>query len=218
MIAEPRLFVAVPIQEEARAAIAAIVETIRAGEPPGKGVRWVRLDGLHVTLRFLGPTTEDRVDAVASAVREAAADGAPFELRIHGAGAFPAAGRPRTLWLAIHAGGEALAALAGALDERLEPAGWPRSDRPFRAHLTLARADGVRVGSQTAAALRAAAAELDLTCVADRLVLYESVTGGGRARYVSRAEATLGGDEAVLPSRRPRVGLREHRQGAPNTS
>ena len=50
---EPRLFVAVPIGEEARAAIVAIVEPIRAAEPAGRGVRWVRLDGLHVTLRFL---------------------------------------------------------------------------------------------------------------------------------------------------------------------
>jgi 2'-5' RNA ligase len=215
---EPRLFVAVPIAETARAAIEAIVEPIRAAEPAGRGVRWVRLDGLHVTLRFLGPTSEARLEDLAGAVRAAAASSGPFDVRIHGAGAFPSAGRPRTIWLAIHDGGDELAELAAALDTALVRAGWPPVERPFRAHLTLARADGVRRGPQTAEALRAAAAGLDVGSVADRIVVYESVTGGGPARYVARAEARLGDGASVLPSGRPRVGLRKRRQGAPHTS
>jgi 2'-5' RNA ligase len=145
-----------------------------------------------VTLRFLGPTPADRLDAVVDAMRAAAAVAEPFEVVIHGAGAFPAAGRPRTIWLGIDDGREELASLAAALGRGLVDAGWPNDDRPFRAHLTLARADGVRVGRETAAALRAAAADLRLESPADRLVLFESVTGGGPARYVQRAVAGLG--------------------------
>ena len=215
---EPRLFVAVPIGEEARAAIAAIVEPIRAAEPAGRGVRWVRLDGLHVTLRFLGPTNEDRIPDLVAAVQRTAAGAQPFELRIDGAGAFPSAGRPRTIWLAIHDGGDGLADLAARLDRALVGAGWPASERPFRAHLTIARADGVRRGPQTAEALKTAASGLNAESLAERIVLYESITGGGPARYVSRAEARLGSEDAVLPSRGPRVGLRDRRQGAPHTS
>ena len=189
---EPRLFVAVPLSEPARAAVAEVVERIRAGEPEGRGVRWVRLDGLHITLRFLGPTDESRIDAVAAAVAAAAVGVAPFAIRVSGADAFPPVGRPRTLWLDLDRGVDDLAALAARLDDALAGAGWEREHRPFRAHLTLARADGVRAGPATVAALKAAAAELAIESPIDRLVLFESITGSGRARYVDRVEVVLG--------------------------
>ena len=189
---EPRLFVAVPLSEPARAAVAAVVDRIRAGEPEGRGVRWVRLDGLHVTLRFLGPTAEAQVAGVAAAVARAADGVAPFAIRIAGADAFPATGRPRTLWLDLDRGADDLADLASRLDDALAEAGWERERRPFRAHLTLARADGVRSGPATVAALRAAAAELAIESPIDRIALFESVTGSGRARYVERSTAPLG--------------------------
>jgi 2'-5' RNA ligase len=214
---EPRLFVAAPIEAAARDAIAAMVEPIRAAEPVGRGIRWVRLDQLHVTLRFLGPTSEHRLDSLVEATRTAAAACRPFEVRFRGAGAFPPVGRPRTLWLAIEDGATELAALAAALDQALVGAGWPANDRPFRAHLTLARADGVRQGSRTAEALRRAAAEAAVVSTVDRIVVFESITGGGPARYVPRGEAGLEQDGAVLPSPGPRD-VRNHRQGAPHTS
>ena len=191
MSAGPRLFVAVPIEELARARIAEIVERIRPHEPPGRGVRWVRLDGLHVTLRFLGPTDESRIEDLTRAMRRAAATVPPFTVVVRGAGAFPPVGRPRTLWLGIEAGREPLADLATGLDRALVDAGWPAEGRPFRAHLTLARADGVRSGPATASALQEAAADLALESRIDRLVLFESVTGGGPARYLARAEVRL---------------------------
>jgi 2'-5' RNA ligase len=145
-----------------------------------------------VTLRFLGPTAESRVPNAAAAVASAADGFAPFAIRISGADAFPAVGRPRTIWLDLDRGADDLAALAARLDDALAGAGWERERRPFRAHLTLARADGVRAGPATVAALRAAAAELALESPIDRMVLFESITGSGRARYVDRATVPLG--------------------------
>ena len=189
---DPRLFIAVPLTDAATAAVAAVVETIRAGEPEGRGVRWVRLDGLHLTLRFLGPTPEPRVPDLAAAVASVARDGEPFTITIRGAGSFPPTGRPRTIWLDIRDGVESLEGLAARLDDRLAGAGWERERRPFRAHLTLARADGVRAGPATVAALTAAAADLAIESTIDRMVLFESITGSGRARYLERAATSLG--------------------------
>jgi RNA 2',3'-cyclic 3'-phosphodiesterase len=152
----------------------------------------VRLDGLHITLRFLGPTPEPRIPELAAAIARAAAAMPPFAIRISGAGAFPPVGRPRTLWLDLDRGDDRLADLAAHLDDALADAGWERERRPFRGHLTLARADGVRAGPATAAALKAAAAGLAIESPIDRLVLFESITGSGRARYEARAEAALG--------------------------
>ena len=57
--------------------------------------------------------------------------------------------------------------------------------------LTLARSDGVPAGSLVAGRLLTAAADLDLRWTADRVVLFESQTGGGPARYVRLLEAEL---------------------------
>jgi RNA 2',3'-cyclic 3'-phosphodiesterase len=189
---EPRLFVAVPLTDDASKAVSDVVERIRAGEPEGRGVRWVRLDGLHLTLRFLGPTPEARVPDLAAAVAAVARDGVPFTVTIRGAGSFPPSGRPRTIWLDVRDGVDQLERLATRLDDHLVEAGWEREHRPFRAHLTLARADGVRAGPATVAALTAAAADLAIESPIDRVILFESITGTGRARYVERAAAELG--------------------------
>ena len=189
-----RLFVAVPIPDAAEARIAAVVEQVRSAGVPdgGRDVRWVRLDSLHITLRFLGPTADDRIGSTAEATLAAAAGASPFEIAIGGAGAFPNAARPRALWLDIRAGAEELAGLAAAVDARLRDAGWLLDDKPLRAHLTLARADGVRAGSAIGARLVAAAADLDVRFRADRIGLFESVVGGGPARYDAVAVAALG--------------------------
>jgi 2'-5' RNA ligase len=189
---EPRLFVAVPLDEATRSAVTGLVERVQAEVPDGRGVRWVRLDGLHLTLRFIGPTDADRVPIVAEALHEAAAGVASSRLRLAGAGAFPPHGRPRTIWLGIAEGVEPLTKLAARLDDALALRGWDRETRPFRAHVTLARTDGARSGPATAAALRESAAGLSVASAVDRLVLYESVTGGGPARYVPLEVASLG--------------------------
>jgi 2'-5' RNA ligase len=194
---EARLFVAVPLPEATCAAIEAVVARVRArveaAEAAGGGrVRWVRMDGLHVTLRFLGGTAEQQIERLTAAVDAAAATGEPFEVTIDGAGAFPSPGRPRTLWLGIADGAPSFAEVARRLDDALAELGWPREERPFRAHLTLARTDGVRAGPAAARELTAAAAGLKSTFTADRLVLFRSHLGGGPARYEHLHEARLG--------------------------
>jgi len=201
---EARLFVAVPLPAATCATIAGVVDRVRhrltaadadaakRGAPPGGRVRWVRMDGLHVTLRFIGGTAEDHVAALSRVVDAAAAGAAPFEVALDGAGAFPNQSRPRSLWLAIVAGGDALTDLAVRIDEAVVGEGWPHDDRPFRAHLTLARTDGVRAGPLAARELADAASGLNERFLADRIVLFRSHLGGGPARYEPLHEAALG--------------------------
>jgi 2'-5' RNA ligase len=207
-VPEARLFVAVPVPAEVCAAIGRIVDEVKGrlmaaeqasaarGGAPGGRVRWVRMDALHVTLRFLGGTAEERIEEIGRAVDAAAWAADPFEIEIDGAGAFPAPGRPRALWLGIVGGADRLAALAGGLEDALAETGWPREGRPFRPHLTVARTDGVRAGPRAASELSAAARALDVRFDADRLVLFRSHLGGGPARYEPLHEAALGGSIA----------------------
>jgi 2'-5' RNA ligase len=180
-----RIFIAAPLSDDAAAAVAALVDRVRGAGPAGGGrdVRWVRLDGLHLTVRFLGPTLEDRIEPALRAVRAAGAETQAFDVTIGGAGTFPNDARPRALWLGLRAGGPALSDLAATVDRALVAGGWPPEPRPFRAHLTLARADGVPAGAAIAAQLIEAAAALRIESRIDRIGLFESLTGGGPARY-----------------------------------
>jgi RNA 2',3'-cyclic 3'-phosphodiesterase len=202
--ATPRLFIAVPLGEEARAAVASLVDGVRSQlVRPEDGadrqrkrrsdIRWVRMEGLHLTLRFLGPTPVDQVAALASVVDSAAAAGAPFGVEISGGGAFPSATKPRTLWLGITDGQDDLTRLADRLSGGLTAAGWPTETRPFRGHLTLGRSDGMPDGRKAVSLLADAAATFKTRFEAERLVLYESITGGGPARYEPVHEAWLEG-------------------------
>lgn len=188
-----RLFIAAPLPAEAVAAVSAIVEAVRVQPLPDgmRDVRWVRLDGLHLTLRFLGPTPEERLAATTTAMTDVAGRAAPTDAHLAGTGVFPASGRPRTLWVGLAEGAETLAAVARELNEALQAAGWPPDARPFRAHLTLARSDGLPAGTVVAERLAAAFGDRSIPFVVDRLVLFESVTGGGPARYVPVTEAPL---------------------------
>lgn len=188
----PRLFVAVPVPADVGLEVGRVVAEARAAlGDDARRIRWVQLEGLHVTLRFLGPTPAARVPAVAAALDRSAAGRPAFEVRLAGAGAFPAAERPRALWLGIRQGADALSALAAALESELREAGWAVDTRPFRPHLTIARTDGVRAGPAAAAALLGAAADLDAGFTADAVILYRSHLGSGPARYEALHAARL---------------------------
>jgi RNA 2',3'-cyclic 3'-phosphodiesterase len=180
-----RLFVAVPLPAEANDAIAALVERVRARGVPGGGrdVRWVRMEGLHITLRYLGPTLDPQVEPARAATIEAGDGATAFDLVLGKAGCFPPDGRPRALWVDILEGAPALITLAARLDASLVAAGWTPELRPLRAHLTLARSDGVPAGRAIAGYLMEEAAELRIGARVDRIGLFESLTGGGPARY-----------------------------------
>jgi 2'-5' RNA ligase len=181
-----RLFIAVPLPADVVDEVRGIVEAVRAEPLPGgaRDVRWVRLDGLHLTIRFLGPTPEERLPALIEAVEAAAAsvDG-PIDLELAGSGTFPAGRRPRVLWIGVQTATERLARLAVATEDQLARHGWERDGRPFRAHLTLARSDGIAVADLVAARLAAAVGDRRIPARIDRLGLFESITGGGPARY-----------------------------------
>jgi 2'-5' RNA ligase len=184
-----------PLSADAAAAVSAIVEQVRsAGLPNGaRDVRWVRLDGLHLTVRFLGPTPEDRVEAAAAAVETAARTSlGPVDLVLTGAGAFPRPARPRALWIGVGGDTTTLAELAARTDSALVAGGWQPAERPFQPHLTLARSDGVSVGPLVAERLAAAMRDRAIDCRIDRIGLFQSVTGGGPARYVPVTLEPLG--------------------------
>ena len=186
-----RAFIAIALPDEALADCVALIESARSRHPTS-AVKWVRPEGLHMTLRFLGAVELDRLSATREAVDQAASTADPFSVTLTDAGAFPSARRPRTLWLGVGDGAATVSALAATLEDRLSDAGWPRESRPFRSHLTVARADQSPDAASLAGLLVGLAGDWRTTFRVDRLILFRSLLGRGSAVYEQIHTARLG--------------------------
>lgn len=162
-----RAFVAVDIPEGVRSSLAAYM-------PSAPGFRWAPASNLHLTIRFCGGVDEATLTALRTALREIRAE--PFELRLGGLGSFGGR-RPRVIWIGLAAGSEPLGALAAGVEASCRTAGLQPEERPFRAHLTLARATGREPMPQLPEPPRLPA------WTARSFRLYESRLGRGPAVY-----------------------------------
>jgi 2'-5' RNA ligase len=132
-----RLFVGLDIPEEIRSRIGRFLDGVSGFAPEA---RWVRLESLHVTLKFIG---EKPAEIVTSLQHELNTIRVPsFAVSFSDFGFFPTARSPRVFWVGIQAGQE-LQQLATAIDEKTASLGIPKEDRAFSPHLTLARKSGV---------------------------------------------------------------------------
>jgi len=189
-----RLFYAVPVPADARAKVGELIDRVQSSVGDGMArIRWVRVDGLHLTLRFLGATPARLQPALAAAADTVASAAAPFEVALSGGGAFPSLSRPRSLWVGVSEGGDGLTDLADRLSQLAREVGIELETRPFAAHLTLGRTDGVRLGPAAARALADAASAIDIRFTADRVVLFRSVLAPGGAQYTPIHQAKLAG-------------------------
>jgi 2'-5' RNA ligase len=114
-------------------------------------VRWVPVESVHLTLKFLGEVDDKLVPKIEEALAAVAAGAKPFPLSLSGCGCFPNARAPRVLWVGLGGGAGEAGALAAAVDEALAPLGFDREKRPFKAHLTIGRAKDPREAAGTAA-------------------------------------------------------------------
>ena len=131
-----RLFVALDIDDSIRARIARFLDGVRGFAPDA---HWVRPESLHVTLKFIGEQSEDKLEKIRQALESIVAN--KIEMNIRGYGFFPGPGRPRLFWIGIESSAE-LASLATTIDENLAELAIPKEEHIFSPHLTLARGAG----------------------------------------------------------------------------
>ena len=177
-----RIFVALDIPVSIREAL---VQLRRHFENLCSGARWVRLDGAHITVKFIGEVPAETVEHVRLALEPLRAR-SPFDLRFAGLGFFPNDRRPRVFWAGIE-GGAPLTALAVEIETSLVPLGIPRERREFKPHLTLARFDSpASLEGLRQAVAASASAEFGHTTVAE-FHLYQSVLKRSGAEYTRLA-------------------------------
>ena len=134
-----RAFIAVnlasPVIEE--------IAKVRSVLQEAKGdVRWTRLEGLHLTLKFLGDIERNQVEPILRVMRETMGKWPPLHILAQGLGAFPNLRRPRVLWVGLS--GEGFQGMSEALEAALMPLDFPPEEREFTPHLTLGRVRSLR--------------------------------------------------------------------------
>lgn len=132
-----RAFIAIEVSSDIHRRMEEAVAPLRA-KLAGLPVRWVAVDNIHLTLKFLGETSTSNVPMLQSMLQSVAAGQAPFAINVGELGAFPSMTRPRVIWIGVQAPQE-LFNLQRRIEAETEHLGYPREQRAFSPHLTLGR-------------------------------------------------------------------------------
>jgi 2'-5' RNA ligase len=185
-----RLFIALDLPDAWKHALEALQRdmqtAINASLGPNIRPRWVRPEGIHLTLKFLGDTPANRLDVLTNALAQAVPTAPRFDLALSRVGAFEQRRVPRVILATIAIEGRALIDLYEHIETWLAAAGWPREKRSFHPHLTLARLpDAFDDITRRAVAGLATAFEAPQAPVwhVERVHLIRSHLGPGGARY-----------------------------------
>jgi len=148
---------------------------------------------MHVTLAFIGQTSDERLADVTAAVEAAAAGVTAFDIELDHAGRFPPTGRPRVVWLGVGAGAPSVLAIGERVRAQLARRDVRFDAKPLRAHVTLGRVreDVALVDARAIAAGVEAMRVPHLRFRADSVVVFQSVLSPRGPRYTARSSPRL---------------------------
>jgi 2'-5' RNA ligase len=170
-MAKIRAFLAIELSSSVRSKIGKIQDRLRACDAD---VRWVRVEQIHLTLKFFGNIEEAQVADISSVMEQAAARRGAFSLSVRSLGAFPSAKNPRVIWLGLHGWEEDLLSLQPEIETQLEGVRFVPEERPYRPHLTIGRVKSLK-GKGNLVDLIERERDVDIgPFVIDRMVLFKS--------------------------------------------
>jgi 2'-5' RNA ligase len=198
-----RCFVAIPAPPEICQRAAKIQQLLRKNTGL-KGIRWLKTEGLHITLKFLGNVPAEDLTYLAQQLSIVSQGCWPTRLRLDRLGVFPNLKRPRVLWWGPdpEAISDELRALHFHVQEALHLLGHEKEDRPFYPHLTLGRMKDEVDTSALADAIEQAASLTEAELLVKRFDLMESRLHPQGAIYETLVELTIEDpDEEELPQK-----------------
>jgi 2'-5' RNA ligase len=133
-----RVFIAIDLSDSIRNSIRDHVDRMAQSLPKG-AIRWVRVEGIHLTLKFLGNISHDKISSVQSVMENVTANVERFKFQVSELGCFPRVTRPRVLWIGVQEPSGALGRVQSVLAQGLEGLGFERELRAFHPHLTIGR-------------------------------------------------------------------------------
>ncbi len=188
-----RAFIAIPLPGSLLERLAALQRKLER-QIPDRSVRWVRAEGIHLTLKFLGDTPTEKLPDIEQALAAVARHVPTSSFTVGELGCFPNPRRPRVVWVGVQEPTGRLAALQGAVEEVMTPLGYPPEGRGFTPHLTLgrvhrkaSRSDVAQVGEAVVNTTVGTLAEVSV----ERFALIRSLLKPTGAEYTELAEFRL---------------------------
>jgi 2'-5' RNA ligase len=138
-----RAFIAIELPPELKKELTKVETQLKINSPPV--IKWIEPGSIHITLKFLGETSDAILDDLILAMEESVVGVSPFKLDVRQLGAFPGVDRPQVIWVGVSGEMEKLKQLQKNLEKNTEQLGLKRESRTFSPHLTLGRVrDGAR--------------------------------------------------------------------------
>ncbi len=132
-----RSFIAIELPDELKLELTQLEARLKSDKQPW--VKWVDPYSIHLTLKFLGDVTTNRIDEITGAMEKAVAGMLPFHLKVQDLGVFPNLKRVQVAWVGISGDLDKVGQLQQRIESNLVPLGFAPESRPFTPHLTLAR-------------------------------------------------------------------------------
>jgi len=131
-----RTFIAIELSESMREVIAAVQKQLKKSDCD---IKWVKPQSAHITLKFLGDTSEDKLNELKKVLKEVAEKFKPFSFAITELGVFPSLTRPNIIWIGVSDEANYMQNIAALLENELEKLGFQKENRSFKSHITIGR-------------------------------------------------------------------------------
>jgi 2'-5' RNA ligase len=133
-----RVFCAVELPQEVRRQLEEHILKLRETIPDA-AASWSRVENIHPTLKFFGNVALDQIPAISAAAERMVAEFSAFTIGIGNTGVFPRPSRPQVLWIGVSDPAGKLSALQERFENECAAEGFPKENRAYRPHLTIAR-------------------------------------------------------------------------------
>jgi len=132
-----RSFIALELPDEVKAGLTRLQAQLKASRH--SSVKWVNPNSIHLTLKFLGDVTINKLDEISKAMETAVQEIPPFQLEVKDLGVFPNLNKVRVVWVGVRGDTTRLAQLQQRIESNLATLDFAPETRAFTPHLTLAR-------------------------------------------------------------------------------
>src|SRR5690349_18580961 len=184
-----RVFCAFELPESLRVRIKEHAQGVREAIPDA-AASWSRPENIHLTMKFFGNVDQAKAPVISDVLARVAKEFSPIEIVVGGTGVFPRPSRPQVLWIGIDDRTAALANLQKRLEDECAREGFPKEDRAFRPHLTIARIRKPQNAKQLAEA-HLETKFVSTNVVLDELVLFRSELSPKGSRYTPISRSRL---------------------------
>ena len=106
---------------------------------PEAAASWSRAENIHLTVKFFGNVDQAKAPVISAAAARVVKEFSPIQIEVGTTGVFPRPSRPQVLWIGIADPSGELLKLQQRLEHEFAREGFPKEDRAFRPHLTIAR-------------------------------------------------------------------------------